>query len=50
MRAVQVKSVCGLFWEQEQRTLKVVPKGIEAGIPLRHQPMISSAKKFPDRH
>jgi hypothetical protein len=36
MRLVQMKPVCGLFWTEEYRPLKIFPMGAEAAIPFTH--------------
>jgi hypothetical protein len=42
-----MKPIWGLFWAKEQRLLKIVPLGVEASIPLTHQPTDPLCKKLP---
>jgi hypothetical protein len=44
MRVVQMKHVRELFWAKE---LRIVPKGVETGIPLTHQPVDALRKELP---
>jgi hypothetical protein len=47
MRVVQMKPVRGMFWAKGNRLLKMVPVGVDAGIPLTHQLMEILRKEFP---
>jgi hypothetical protein len=47
IRLVQTKHILDLFWKK-QRSLKIVPMGAEAGIPLAHHSMDPLCKELPE--
>jgi hypothetical protein len=46
MRLVEMKLFWGLLWVKEMKPLKRVPMGIEAGIPMTHQPIVPLCKEY----
>jgi hypothetical protein len=47
MRLVQMTLIWDLFWEK-QRSLKIVPMGAKAGIPLTHPSTDPLCKELPE--